>query len=115
MNPITNMTMTKGILLMKTNKLIRAVTLLLVAMTMLTCVAYANDLLGIVDKGKTYLSQLFAAIAIVAVLYGVMKLVAKQNYMTAGITFVLGCVLTYFIAKPEAISGIIDATIGKIV
>lgn len=100
---------------MRTNKTTRLLVLLIAAILLMTCVAYATDLLGLANKGKEYVSQFLSAVCIIAVLFGVAKLVSKQNFPTAVITAVFGFTAVYFIANPDKIQSIIDATIGKMV
>lgn len=99
---------------MKINhKFLRVLSLLVVAVVLMTSFAYATDLLGLANKGKEYVSQLFSVIALIGVLYAVVVMCVKRNFTTALITGGFGAALVYFIANPDKITSIINSTLGQ--
>lgn len=83
------------------------VVLLVVVLSLSLCVpAAAVSVEAAVENAKGLGASIVGGLIFVAVLFAVFGLVAKRNWLAAGITFLLGGSFAYLVTRPDLFSSL---------
>lgn len=98
------------------NKSIRLLAMLLVALVLLTSIAFAKDITSMLDNAKAEIGSIASILIFIFLIIGVVNLYIKRvSLWVIAATVLGGFTLMFLVSKPDLVMEVVNNTLNKVI